>query len=138
MVHDPLKMNRTSSFSRRGPRQESHPDGAILGAGRNTSMNRRFQLGVVGLSTGLVALLIVGAVHGGGATGDAPYTHLQVYSEVLSRIQSQYVEAPDMKSVTLGGITGMLEAIDPYASYLNADQYKQYMASRNKNAASVG
>ena len=37
-----------------------------------------------------------------------------------------------MKAVTLGGITGMLEAIDPYASYLDADQYKQYMASRTR------
>src|SRR5271170_317015 len=101
-------------------------------------MNRRFQLGVVGLSTGLVALLIVGAVHGGGATADGPYTHLSVYSEVLSRIQNEYVEAPDMKAVTLGGITGMLEAIDPYASYLNADQYKQYLASRQKTQAGVG
>jgi carboxyl-terminal processing protease len=101
-------------------------------------MNRRFQLGVVALSTSLVALLLVGAVHGGGATADTPYTHLSVYSEVLSRIQTQYVEAPDMKAVTLGGITGMLEAIDPYASYLNADQYKQYMASRQKTDAGTG
>jgi len=101
-------------------------------------MNRRFQLGVVAFSTGLAALLIVGAVHGGGATADGPYTHLSVYSEVLSRIQNEYVEAPDMKAVTLGGITGMLEAIDPYASYLNADQYKQYLASRQKTQAGVG
>ena len=101
-------------------------------------MNRRFQLGVVAFSTALVALLLVGAVHGGGATADQPYTHLQVYSEVLSRIQSQYVEAPDMKSVTLGGITGMLEAIDPYASYLDAAQYKQYLASKQKAQAGTG
>lgn len=100
-------------------------------------MNRRFQLGVVAFSTSLVAVLLVGALRGGG-TSDATYTHIQVYSEVLSRIQTQYVEAPDMKAVTLGGITGMLEAIDPYASYLDADQYKQYVASRSKKAASVG
>jgi carboxyl-terminal processing protease len=100
-------------------------------------MNRKFQLGVVAFSTGIVALLLAGAVHGGG-TNDTSMTHIGVYSEVLARIQTQYVEAPDMKAVTLGGITGMLEAIDPYASYLDADQYKQYMASRNKNAASVG
>jgi carboxyl-terminal processing protease len=100
-------------------------------------MNRKFQLGVVAFSTGVVALLLAGAVHGGG-TNDSSLTHIGVYSEVLARIQTQYVEAPDMKAVTLGGITGMLEAIDPYASYLDADQYKQYMASRNKNAASVG
>jgi carboxyl-terminal processing protease len=100
-------------------------------------MNRRFQLGIVAFSTAIVALLLAGAVHGGG-TGDSTITHIGVYAEVLNRIQTQYVEAPDMKAVTLGGITGMLEAIDPYASYLNADQYKQYVASQNKRAASVG
>ncbi len=100
-------------------------------------MNRRFQLGIVAFSTGVVALLLVGAVRGGG-TNDSTYTHIQVYSEVLSRIQTQYVEAPDMKAVTLGSVTGMLEAIDPYASYLDANQYKQYTASKSKNPASVG
>ena len=43
-----------------------------------------------------------------------------------------------MKAVTLGAITGMLESIDPYASYLNADQYKQYLASRQKAQAGTG
>lgn len=100
-------------------------------------MNRRFQIGVVAFSTAVVALLLAGAVHGGG-TNDSSITHIGVYSEVLSRIQSQYVEAPDMKAVTLGGITGMLESIDPYASYLDKEQYQQYMASKNKSAASVG
>lgn len=100
-------------------------------------MNRRFQLGIVAFSTGVVALLLVGAVRGGG-TNDSAITHIGVYSEVLSRIQTQYVEAPDMKAVTLGGITGMLEAIDPYASYLDANQYKQYIATKNKTEASVG
>lgn len=100
-------------------------------------MNRRFQLGVVAFSTALAALLVVGAVRGGGSN-DSSITHIGVYSEVLSRIQTQYVEEPDMKAVTLGGITGMLEALDPYASYLNADQYKQYLASRDKKSASVG
>src|SRR5579884_3232784 len=100
-------------------------------------MNRRFQFGVVAFSTGVVALLLVGAVRGGG-TNDSSINHLGVYAEVLSRIQTQYVEEPDMKAVTLGGITGMLEAIDPFASYLNADQYKQYLASKDKKSAGVG
>jgi carboxyl-terminal processing protease len=61
-----------------------------------------------------------------------------VYSEVLSRIKADYVEEPDMKAVTLGAINGMLESIDPYASYLNADQYKQYLQAKQTNKASVG
>ena len=37
------------------------------------------------------------------------------------------MEEPDLKSVTLGALNGLLESIDPFASYLNADQYKEYL-----------
>jgi len=101
-------------------------------------MNRRFQLAVVATSSCVVALLLLGAVWGRGASADGPYTHLGVYSEVLSRIKADYVEEPDMKAVTLGAINGMIESLDPYGSYLNADQYKQYQAAKAAKKATVG
>jgi len=101
-------------------------------------MNRRFQFAVVASSTCLVLLLLFGAVRGRSASADNTYTHLGVYSEVLSRIKADYVEEPDMKAVTAGAINGMLESLDPYASYLNADQYKQYQKAKQEPKASVG
>src|ERR1700747_1046629 len=100
-------------------------------------MSRRFQFVVVAFSSAVVALLLFGAV-GRSASPDAPYTNLGVYSEVLSRIKADYVEEPDMKAVTLGALNGLLESIDPYASYLNADQYKQYLKSKDQHKADVG
>lgn len=102
-------------------------------------MNRRFQVAVVGSSTVVAGLLLFGASYGRSATQqDGPYIHLGVYSEVLSHIQTQYVEEPDLKVVTAGAIQGMLAALDPFASYLNADQYKQYLASKQNPKAGVG
>jgi carboxyl-terminal processing protease len=101
-------------------------------------MNRRFQFAIVASSTCVVALLLFGAVHGSSAATDNPYNHLGVYSEVLARIKADYVEEPDMKAVTLGAINGMLESIDPYASYLNSDQYKQYLKAKETPKADVG
>jgi carboxyl-terminal processing protease len=43
-----------------------------------------------------------------------------------------------MKSVTLGALNGLLEAIDPFASYLNADQYREYTKSAGAKRADVG
>src|SRR5579864_1678385 len=105
-----------------------------------SSMNRRFQFAVVASSTLLVSLLLFGAVKGHGAAADSnsTYLHLGVYGEVLSHIKSDYVEEPDMKAVTAGAINGMLESLDPYASYLNADQYKQYLKSKETTKADVG
>src|SRR5690349_22785759 len=101
-------------------------------------MNTRAKYVVVVSSTLLVLLLLLGAALGKGTAPDSPYRHLQVYTEVLSRIKSEYVEEPDMKSVTLGALNGLLESIDPFASYLNAEQYKDYLSSKDAHKAGVG
>src|SRR6266852_6097904 len=101
-------------------------------------MNSRVKFFVVFFSTSLAALLLIGAVIGRSASPDEPYHHLAVYTEVLSRIKSEYVEEPDMKSVTLGALNGLLESIDPFASYLNADQYKEYLKNKDAYKGDVG
>src|ERR1035438_5035039 len=108
-------------------------------------MTSRTKFVVVMSSTCLVALLLLGGVVSKGAPADAPpvadnniYKHLAVYSEVLSRIKSEYVEEPDMSSVTLGAMNGLLESIDPYASYLNAEQYKEYLKNYDTYKADLG
>src|SRR5436190_838742 len=101
-------------------------------------MNSRVKFFVVFASTSLAALLLVGAVIGKSASPDGPYHHLAVYTEVLSRIKSEYVEEPDMKSVTLGALNGLLESIDPFASYLNAEQYKEYQKNKDAFKGDVG
>src|SRR2546421_11179938 len=101
-------------------------------------MNSRAKFLVVVSSTFLVLLLLLGTVLGKGSTPDSPYRHLGVYTEVLSRIKTEYVEEPDMKSVTLGALNGLLESIDPFASYLSADQYKNYLEKKGAAKADVG
>src|SRR5512132_3861088 len=101
-------------------------------------MNRRLKFLVVSFSTLLMGFLLLGAVMGKSASPDDPYPHLSVYAEVLSRIKSEYVEEPDIKSVTLGAVNGLLEAIDPFASYLNPEQYKQYTKHADGKKANVG
>jgi carboxyl-terminal processing protease len=101
-------------------------------------MNTRFKFLVASSSTLVVFLLLLGAIRGKSAPPEDTYRHLAVYTEVLSRIKSDYVEEPDMKGVTLGALNGLLESIDPYASYLSADQYKQYLKSKDEKKADVG
>src|SRR5271154_87033 len=101
-------------------------------------MTRRIKFFVASTSTCLVFVLLFGAMRGKSASPEDTYRHLAGYTEVLSRIKSEYVEEPDMKSVTLGAVNGLLESIDPYASYLNADQYKQWLASKDQKKAGVG
>jgi carboxyl-terminal processing protease len=112
-------------------------------------MSTRLKTTVVTLSACLVALLLMGALLAKSAPGSAfaatddqslskAYRQIAVYTDVLSRIKSEYVEEPDMKSVTLGAINGLLEAIDPFASYLSADQYREYMKNKDVYKGGVG
>ncbi len=108
-----------------------------------TYMNSRGKFLVVLSSTFMVAILLVGGVVTKGAAPEQSasnnvYRHLSVYSEVLSRIKSEYVEEPDINSVTLGAMNGMLEAIDPYASFLNANQYKEYLKNFDTYKGDLG
>jgi carboxyl-terminal processing protease len=101
-------------------------------------MNSRAKFLVIVTSTFVALLLLLGTVLGKGTTADNPYPHIGVYTEVLSRIKSEYVEEPDVKSVTLGAMNGLLESIDPFASYLNAEQYKEYLKSNDGYKGDVG
>jgi len=101
-------------------------------------MNSRTKFLVVVSSTCLVLLLLIGSVLGKSASPDDAYKHIAVYTEVLQRIKSEYVEEPDMKSVTVGALNGLLESIDPFASYLNAEQYRDYLKEKDHKKADLG
>jgi carboxyl-terminal processing protease len=76
-------------------------------------MNSRFKFVVVSASTCLTVLLLIGSMLGQSSSPDETYKHIGVFTDVVSRIKSEYVEEPDMKSVTLGALNGMLEASTP-------------------------
>src|ERR1039458_6477628 len=87
-------------------------------------MNSRTKWFVVIGSTCLAIMLLIGSMFGQSADQkNEVYKHLNVFSDVVAHIKNDYVEEPDMKAVTLGALNGMLEAVDPFASYLNADQH---------------
>src|SRR6266542_6690489 len=110
----------------------------MKGLGTRHRMNSRIKFVVVVSSTCLVLLLLIGSVLGKSASPDDAYKHIAVYTEVLQRIKSEYVEEPDMKSVTVGALNGLLESIDPFASYLNAEQYRDYVKNKDAHRVDVG
>src|SRR5439155_25755319 len=59
------------------------------------------------------------------------YKSLTVYGEVLQKIQQDYVDDPNMRTVTAGSLHGMLESLDAQSSYLTPrehDEYKKKLA----------
>ena len=54
---------------------------------------------------------------------DIPFEDLQSFTEVFSRIKSDYVEAVDDKQLIEDAIRGMLNGLDPHSSYLNTSEF---------------
>ena len=78
------------------------------------------------ISLALVLFTVAGGLGVKASTGDGAYRQLGVYSEVLSRIRSDYVEEPNISHVTDGALHGLLESLDANSSYLNPAEYKEY------------
>src|SRR3990170_8594909 len=97
----------------------------------------RDKIAVVSFSTGLALLLLIGALLGQEKGTQEPYRPLAVLSEVLSRIQTDYVEDPNFGKVTNGALHGLLESLDPYSSYLTPEEYKEY-EKKHDTEASIG
>jgi carboxyl-terminal processing protease len=78
------------------------------------------------ISLALVLFTVAGGLGVKASTGDGAYRQLGVYSEVLSRIRSDYVEEPNISHVTDGALHGLLESLDANSSYLSPAEYKEY------------
>ena len=80
-------------------------------------IRRRFIVGV-----GLVALFALGFTVGRGTSGDL-YANLDVFVEVMQRVEENYVNPVKPSELVDGGIKGMLHDLDPYSQYLDAEDY---------------
>jgi carboxyl-terminal processing protease len=69
---------------------------------------------------------------------DDSYRQLGVYSEVLSRIRTEYVEDPNITKVTNGALHGLLESLDADSSYLDPTEYKDYKQRKSEGKAGIG
>ena len=105
-------------------------------------MSRTFRRAVFGLSILLVALVFIGGLGPSRVRADSQpdgaYPEMEVYSEVLKKVQTDYVSDPNMTKVTVGALHGLLESLDPDSSYLTPDEYKAYKEQSNEGSAQVG
>src|SRR6267378_4157925 len=67
-----------------------------------------------------------------------PNAQLRIFENVLQHIQNDYVDAPNMEKVRAGALRGLAYGLDPYSTYLTADQVKEYGNDGKKNDAGIG
>src|SRR5437879_295304 len=103
-------------------------------------MTNKFKALVVTLSIAVVLFVVMGGlgVHASSSSNDGAYRQLGVYSEVLQRIQSEYVEEPNFDAVRNGALHGLLESLDANSSYLSPAEYKRFKEHNADYKANIG
>lgn len=94
---------------------------------------------VVFLISSLVVLYgISAAFYGRVVAKDEAYRELSVFIDAFKKINDDYVEAPDLSKVKDGAMRGLIEALDPYSSYLSKEQIAALDKRQAAGSAGVG
>jgi carboxyl-terminal processing protease len=102
-------------------------------------MSMKFKVTILASSLAILLFTLVGGfVNVRASSNDGAYRQLSVYSEVLSRVRSEYVEEPNISMVTQGALHGLLESLDANSSYLSPAEYKRYKSIKPDAKANIG
>ncbi len=63
---------------------------------------------------------------------------IRIFESVLQHIQNDYVDEPNLEKVRAGALRGLAYGLDPYSSYLTADQVRDFQAKRQNTLAGIG
>jgi carboxyl-terminal processing protease len=106
---------------------------------RSQQMSMKTKAAILVTSFAVLLFVVVGSMGGVHASSnDGSYRQLQVYSEVLSRVRSEYVEEPNIPKVTDGALHGLLESLDSNSAYLTPEAYKTFKAHKVEGKAGIG
>ncbi len=83
-------------------------------------------------------LIISGSSQNVVADTEEVYKNIEVFSEVLRKVEKNYVEGTDAKALIYGAIKGMVETLDPHSSFITAEDYKELMIETKGSFPGVG
>lgn len=72
------------------------------------------------------------------AVSDETYEKLKIFTDVLEKVQQNYLEPVDSKKLMYGAIKGMLETLDPHSAFLDPDIYKELQVETKGSFGGLG
>ncbi|MFQ5829160.1 MAG: S41 family peptidase [Candidatus Methylomirabilia bacterium] len=86
----------------------------------------------------LLTLAFGGTVVSRSQETGATYDSLRLFTEVLSIVQSQYVEEVAPKELIYDAIKGTLRGLDPHSSFLDPDMYREMQVETSGSFGGLG
>lgn len=99
---------------------------------------------MVSLRKTFFCLVLMGCCWGFFLTGSAvansegDYKKIEIFTDVLSLIRSNYVEDVDMDQLVYGAIHGMLDTLDPHSSFLTPEMYLEMQEETHGEFSGLG
>jgi len=69
---------------------------------------------------------------------DKFYQKIDLFSEVLEKIQNEYVDEIDQVDVMDSAINGVLQSLDPYSTYMSPEIYKEMLTETSGEFGGLG
>src|ERR671926_1798045 len=67
-----------------------------------------------------------------------PNAQQKIFESVLSHIQNDYVDEPNMEKVRAGALRGLAYGLDPYSTYLTPEQVAEFRSEKKGNQVGIG
>ena len=88
-------------------------------------------------SAALIALLPVATLDA-ASDADSGNVGFTMVKEIYDQVKGSYVEPVTDKQLAEGAVKGMLAALDPHSSYMDADEYKEMMVQTRGEFGGLG
>ncbi len=95
---------------------------------------------ILRISIFILPLFFAGGFRAHGSSDDMQetYKNLEIFSNVLSIVQQNYVDGIDTQETIEGAIKGLLTSLDPHSSFLKPDDFKELQVETKGSFSGIG
>ena len=105
-------------------------------------MSFRGKLSILVISVAVALYAVIGGMLSPWARAQQPINdagaQIRIFESVLQHIQNDYVDEPNLEKVRYGALRGLVGGLDPYSSYLTAQQVAEFNANKASNKVGIG
>lgn len=105
-------------------------------------MSFRGKLSILMVSAAIALYAVIGGMLSPWARAQQPINdagaQVRIFESVLQHIQNDYVDEPNLEKVRFGALRGLVGGLDPYSSYLTAQQVVDFNAAKTSNKVGIG
>lgn len=105
-------------------------------------MSFRGKMSILVISSFIALYAVVGGMLSPWTRAQQPINdagaQMRIFESVLQHIQNDYVDEPNLEKVRLGALRGLAGGLDPYSSYLTADQVKEFNSAKSTSKVGIG